>query len=103
MVEFVYFKFDWEVYLKGEFLLVFFGLVINNFGVCEFFDCFVEVVFLFLGWVMEEWEVKLNEDKFVGFVFKIYVNMDFNYWDCIVFLWVCFGCFECNINYLYVW
>lgn len=33
----------------------------------------------------------------VGFVFKIQVNMDFNYCDCVVFLCFCLGEFKCGM------
>lgn len=102
MINEVYFVFEKQEYLDGELSLVFFGLVVNNFGVKEFLDCFVDIVFMLLLCFMEECLVCLEEDYFMGFVFKIYVNMDFCYCDWIVFMCICFGIFEWNINYLYV-
>lgn len=102
MVESVYPKFDREAYLKGELSPVFFGSAINNFGVRELLDCFVEVAPPPLGRVTEEREVKPTEDKFAGFVFKIHANMDPNHRDRIAFLRVCSGRFERNTNYLHV-
>lgn len=102
MVESVYPKFDRDAYLKGELSPVFFGSAINNFGVRELLDCFVEVAPPPLGRVTEEREVKPTEDKFAGFVFKIHANMDPNHRDRIAFLRVCSGRFERNTNYLHV-
>ena len=102
MVESVYPKFDREAYLKGDLSPVFFGSAINNFGVRELLDCFVEVAPPPLGRVTEEREVKPIEDKFAGFVFKIHANMDPNHRDRIAFLRVCSGRFERNTNYLHV-
>ena len=36
-------EFDKEEYLKGELAPVFFGSALNNFGVQELLDCFVEI------------------------------------------------------------
>lgn len=102
MVESVYPKFDRDAYLRGELSPVFFGSAINNFGVRELLDCFVEVAPPPLGRVTEEREVVPTEDKFAGFVFKIHANMDPNHRDRIAFLRVCSGRFERNTNYLHV-
>lgn len=102
MVESVYADFDREAYLNGELSPVFFGSAINNFGVRELLDCFVEVAPPPLGRVTEERAVEPNEDKFAGFVFKIHANMDPNHRDRIAFLRVCSGRFERNTNYLHV-
>ena len=43
LIQGVYPPFDREVYLKGEVSPVFFGSAINNFGVKDLLDCFVEI------------------------------------------------------------
>ena len=43
MVHEVYPKFDQEEYLDGNLQPVFFGSALNNFGVRELLDCFVEI------------------------------------------------------------
>ena len=43
MIEEVYPEFDQEAYLNGDLSPVFFGSAINNFGVKELLDCFVEI------------------------------------------------------------
>ncbi len=102
VVEEVYPIFTRQDYLDGKISPVFFGSAINNFGVRELLDCFVEIAPEPLPRVTEERLVKPEEDKFSGFVFKIHANMDPNHRDRIAFLRVCSGIFERNTNYLHV-
>ena len=80
----------------------FFGSAINNFGVKELLDCFVEIAPTPLPRITEERLVNPLEDKFSGFVFKIHANMDPKHRDRIAFLRICSGKFERNTNYLHV-
>jgi len=102
MIETVYPSFDREQYLKGQLQPVFFGSAINNFGVKELLDCFVEIAPPPLPRLTEERMVDPKEDQFAGFVFKIQANMDPKHRDRIAFLRVCSGKFERNTNYLHV-
>ncbi|MEO0332672.1 MAG: peptide chain release factor 3, partial [Bacteroidota bacterium] len=102
MIKEVYFPHDKESYLEGELCPVFFGSAINNFGVKEMLDCFVEIAPGPLQRDTEERLVEPVEDKFSGFVFKIHANMDPRHRDRIAFLRVCSGVFERNTNYLHV-
>ncbi|MEL6275257.1 MAG: peptide chain release factor 3 [Bacteroidota bacterium] len=102
MIEEVYPPFDQEAYRTGDLSPVFFGSAINNFGVKELLDCFVEIAPPPLPRPTEERPVEPNEDKFTGFVFKIHANMDPRHRDRIAFLRVCSGTFERNTNYLHV-
>lgn len=43
LIEGVYPEFDVETYLQGECAPVFFGSALNNFGVQELLNCFVEI------------------------------------------------------------
>lgn len=98
----VYPDFDREAYLKGELSPVFFGSAINNFGVKEMLDCFVDIAPSPLPRITEERPVDPLEDKFSGFVFKIHANMDPRHRDRIAFLRICSGTFRRNTNYLHV-
>ena len=98
----VYPPFDAEAYLAGELSPVFFGSAINNFGVRELLDCFVDIAPTPLPRPTEEREVQPEEDKFSGFVFKIHANMDPKHRDRIAFLRVCSGTFERGTKYLHV-
>lgn len=102
MIEEVYPKLDREAYLNGDLSPVFFGSAINNFGVKELLDCFVEIAPTPLPRITEERQVKPDEDKFSGFVFKIHANMDPKHRDRIAFLRICSGTFERNTNYLHI-
>ena len=101
-IESVYPKFDRETYLKGAVSPVFFGSAVNNFGVKELLDCFVEIAPSPLPRPTEERIVDPYEDKFSGFVFKIHANMDPKHRDRIAFLRICSGKFERNTNYFHV-
>ncbi|MEL7020956.1 MAG: peptide chain release factor 3, partial [Bacteroidota bacterium] len=102
MIEEVYPTFDREAYLNGELSPVFFGSAINNFGVKELLDCFVQIAPTPRPRPTEEREIDPYEQQFAGFIFKIHANMDPKHRDRIAFLRVCSGTFERNTNYLHV-
>ena len=82
----VYPKFDREAYLNGEQQPVFFGSALNNFGVRELLDCFVEIAPSPRPKASEERIVNPDEPSFTGFVFKIHANMDTNHRDRLAFV-----------------
>ncbi|HBB00143.1 MAG: peptide chain release factor 3 [Bacteroidetes bacterium GWD2_45_23] len=98
----VYPAFQQEAYLAGELAPVFFGSALNNFGVKELLDCFVEIAPSPRQVQAEERIVNPYEEAFSGFVFKIHANMDPNHRSCIAFVKVCSGKFERNVNYKHV-
>ena len=98
----VYPAFDKAAYLRGDICPVFFGSAVNNFGVKELLDCFVEIAPHPLPRFTEERQVDPAEDQFAGFVFKIHANMDPKHRDRIAFLRICSGKFARNTNYLHV-
>ncbi len=102
LIDEVYPTFDREAYLKGELNPVFFGSAVNNFGVKELLDCFVEIAPGPLSRTTEERVVEPMENQFTGFIFKIHANMDPKHRDRIAFLRVCSGTFRRNTNYLHV-
>lgn len=102
VVETVYPVFHKEDYLDGKVCPVFFGSAVNNFGVKEMLDCFVEIAPTPLPRVAEERLVKPEEEKLSGFVFKIFANMDPRHRDRIAFLRICSGRFERNKNYRHI-
>jgi peptide chain release factor 3 len=102
LVEGVYPEFDREVYLKGQLAPVFFGSALNNFGVRELLDCFLDIAPTPQHFVTKEREVYPNEPKLTGFVFKIHANMDPNHRNRIAFLRICSGTFNRNTNYYHV-
>ena len=102
LIEGVYPKFDTAPYLKGEIAPVFFGSALNNFGVKELLDCFVKIAPPPRPVQAVERQVRPEEEKFTGFVFKIHANMDPNHRSCIAFVKICSGRFERNANYKHV-
>ena len=95
----VYPSFDKHAYLAGDLCPVFFGSALNNFGVQELLNCFVEIAPQPLPKQSEERLVNPNENKFSGFVFKIHANIDPNHRNRIAFLKVVSGLFKRNTNY----
>lgn len=102
LVEGVYPAFDRESYLKGQQQPVFFGSALNNFGVRELLDCFVEIAPAPRAKKAEERVVEASEPKMTGFVFKIHANMDPKHRDRLAFVKVVSGTFERNKPYLHV-
>jgi peptide chain release factor 3 len=102
VIDEMYPEFEKDDYLEGLLSPVFFGSAINNFGVKELLDCFVDIAPNPLARVTEEREIDPKENKFTGFVFKIHANMDPKHRDRIAFLRVCSGTFKRNTNYFHV-
>ncbi|MBG7602984.1 MAG: peptide chain release factor 3 [Gammaproteobacteria bacterium] len=85
---------DLEAYLNGELTPVFFGSAINNFGVKELLDAFVEYAPPPQPRQAGKREIKPEDEKFSGFIFKIQANMDPSHRDRIAFLRVCSGSYR---------
>ena len=102
LVEGIYPTFEKEEYLQGNQQPVFFGSALNNFGVRELLDCFVDIAPKPRAKQSEERLVKPDENKFSGFVFKIHANMDPNHRDRLAFIKIVSGKFERNKPYLHV-
>ena len=102
LVSGVYPDFEVETYRSAEVAPVFFGSALNNFGVQELLNCFVEIAPSPRPTKAEEREVQPDEQKFSGFIFKITANIDPNHRSCIAFCKVCSGKFLRNQPYLHV-
>ncbi len=98
----VYPDFSKERYRKGELSPVFFGSAINNFGVKELLETFIEVAPFPQPAKAEQRDVSPSEDKFTGFVFKIHANMDPRHRNRLAFVKICSGMFERNKNYRHI-
>lgn len=98
----VYPEFEVDTYRSAEVAPVFFGSALNNFGVQELLDCFVEIAPSPRPTKAEERDVNPDEPKFTGFIFKITANIDPNHRSCIAFCKVCSGKFVRNQPYLHV-
>ncbi|WP_411893778.1 peptide chain release factor 3 [Winogradskyella sp. A2] len=102
LVEGIYPEFDKEAYLNGDLQPVFFGSALNNFGVRELLDCFVDIAPKPRPKHSEERLVQPDEEKFTGFVFKIHANMDPNHRNRLAFVKIVSGEFKRNTPYLHV-
>ena len=98
----VYPAFEIETYLSGDVAPVFFGSALNNFGVGELLNCFIQIAPSPRPVHAVERTVDPEEESFTGFVFKIHANMDPNHRSCIAFVKICSGRFERNVNYKHV-
>jgi peptide chain release factor 3 len=85
--------FSHEEYLKGNQTPVFFGSAINNFGVRELLEAFVEMAPPPGPRAAITRMVSPLEAAFSGFVFKIQANMDLAHRDRIAFFRICSGKF----------
>lgn len=102
LIEAVYPAFNQADYLAADIAPVFFGSALNNFGVKELLDCFVEIAPSPRPSAAEERTVRPEEPKFTGFIFKITANIDPNHRSCIAYCKVCSGKFIRNVPYLHV-
>ena len=102
LVEGVYPSFDQEAYLNSQLQPVFFGSALNNFGVQELLNCFIDIAPAPLKKQAVEREIDPTEKAFSGFVFKIHANMDPNHRDRLAFIKIVSGTFERNKSYLHV-
>lgn len=96
LIEGVYDEFDKQPYLEGKLAPVFFGSAVNNFGVKDLLDTFVEIAPTPRDREGSTRTIHVDEDKFSGFIFKIHANLDPRHRDRIAFLRVCSGKFERN-------
>lgn len=98
----VYPNFERQAYLDGTLQPVFFGSALNNFGVRELLDCFIEIAPSPLPKESDTRLVRPDEDAFSGFVFKIHANMDPKHRDRLAFVKIVSGTFKRNTPYLHV-
>ena len=102
LVEEVYPNFNQEEYLEGKLQPVFFGSALNNFGVKELLDAFINIAPSPQPKKAEERMVDSKEEKLTGFVFKIHANMDPKHRDRLAFIKIVSGVFRRNAPYLHV-
>lgn len=99
LIEGVYEPFNKELYLGASFAPVFFGSAVNNFGVREMLETFLDIAPRPHEREASERIVKASEKALTGFVFKIHANLDPNHRDRTAFFKICSGKFERNTFY----
>ncbi len=92
-------SFQRPLYLEGYLAPVFFGSALNNFGVRELLETFLEIAPSPGVQITGEREIQPSEEKLTGFVFKIHANLDPHHRDRIAFFKICSGRFERNKFY----
>jgi peptide chain release factor 3 len=102
LIEGVYEPFNSDEYNVGNLAPVFFGSAVNNFGIKELLDTFVEIAPTPLPRLTDAREIEPTENNFTGFIFKIHANLDPRHRDRIAFLRICSGTFERNKFYNHV-
>ncbi|MFN8316992.1 MAG: peptide chain release factor 3 [Chitinophagales bacterium] len=105
LIEGVFDPFSIDAYLAGDVAPVFFGSAVNNFGVQELLDTFLEIAPTPRGRETDKRFIEPTEQKMVGFIFKIHANIDPKHRDRIAFMRIVSGKFEkgkyfhhCRIN-----
>ena len=86
--------FEHKEYLKASQTPVFFGSAVNNFGVREMLDAFVELAPPPGPRATTDRLVSPDEEAFTGFTFKIQANMNPAHRDRIAFFRICSGKFS---------
>ena len=102
LIDEVYPPFSQKEYLEGALQPVFFGSALNNFGVKELLEAFIEIAPSPQPKKAEERLVDSQEEKLTGFVFKIHANMDPKHRDRLAFIKIVSGTFKRNAPYLHV-
>jgi peptide chain release factor 3 len=91
--------FNMSLYREGYLAPLFFGSALNNFGVLELLETFLEIAPCPGIIETTERKVEPEEEKLTGFIFKIHANLDPNHRDRIAFMRICSGKFERNKFY----
>lgn len=102
LVKEIYPPFNHQSYLEGHLTPVFFGSAINNFGVRELLDAIGALAPAPRVQAAQPRDVKPEEPKFTGFVFKIQANMDKNHRDRVAFVRICSGKYTRGMKVLHV-
>jgi peptide chain release factor 3 len=94
LIEGVYDDFSPDRYRSGTLAPVFFGSALNNFGVRELLETFIEIAPHPQKRETDNRVIEPEEEAFSGFVFKIHANLDPRHRDRIAFLRICSGTFK---------
>ncbi len=87
-------QFDESEFLEGKLTPVYFGTALSNFGVKEMIDGFTQFAPAPQSRESDIRDVKADEEKLTGFVFKIQANMDSKHRDRIAFFRICSGKYQ---------
>ena len=94
--------FQIESFLEGKQTPVFFGSAINNFGIKNLLDGFIDYAPTPQDRESDNRKVSPDEDKLTGFVFKIQANMDPKHHDRLAFMRIVSGEYKKGMKVLQV-
>ena len=94
--------FQLEDFLKGKQTPVFFGSAINNFGIKNLLDGFIDYAPTPQNRESDNRNVSPDENKLTGFVFKIQANMDPKHHDRLAFMRIVSGEYKKGMKVLQV-
>ena len=94
--------FDLDAYRAGRLTPVFFGSAVNNFGVEDLLSAMANYAPPALPRKTTTREVRPEEERFSGFVFKIQANMDPAHRDRVAFMRVCSGAYTKGNKFFHV-
>jgi len=94
--------FQLESFLKGKQTPVFFGSAINNFGIKNLLDGFIDYAPTPQDRESDNRKVSPDENKLTGFVFKIQANMDPKHHDRLAFMRIVSGEYKKGMKVLQV-
>ena len=95
----LYESFQLNLYLEGYLAPVFFGSALNNTGVLELLETFIEIAPSPTRSESHERVVRPDEPDFTGYIFKIHANLDPKHRNRMAFMRVCSGVFQRNSMY----
>lgn len=95
----LYESFQLNLYLEGYLAPVFFGSALNNTGVLELLETFIEIAPSPTRSEAHERIVRPDEPDFTGYIFKIHANLDPKHRNRMAFMRVCSGVFQRNSMY----
>ena len=95
----LYESFQLNLYLEGYLAPVFFGSALNNTGVLELLETFIEIAPSPTRSEAHERVVRPEEPDFTGYIFKIHANLDPKHRNRMAFMRVCSGVFQRNSIY----
>ena len=96
------FDFDMDAISHGKLSPVYFGSALNNFGVEDFLEGFLEMTTAPLSRTAGDSVVSPFDEGFSAFVFKIQANMNKAHRDRIAFLRIVSGKFERGTEYFHI-
>ena len=94
-------SFNMPFYREGYLAPLFFGSALNNFGVLELLETFLEIAPCPGTIQASERQVAPDEEQLTGFIFKIHANLDPKHHDRIAFMRISSGKFERNKFYFH--